>query len=422
MLRTAAAVGATGILSGLAGCSQVADRLPVGGGGDQVRLVPEDAESVTYVDASAVLNDPATKQLMNAYIDELSSSDYYDGPDDYEEAREEWEDETDLPPSEVEYQVSFSEYSDYGVVGQYYGTIAKAGWDEDEVVENYEDNYRVEYDDDDYEDHTVYVADSDYVPAIGVLEEGLYVTGPVDAIEDVIDVKRGEEDPLDDPLKSGYTSTRSAPVRYVGEMPPSIQRQDEVRGPEGEVYSLEAVQDAEYASGSVYKSGNKRGVRTTIRADDESDARDIEDLMSGYISVLEGQEDIDEEAEEILETVTVERNGRDVVVSYEATVDRLEELLEAAFEDSGSSSVETNVQAGASVTSDGDEVRVTWTSNQNADYLVAAVSGCDETEAQLDVVGDSATFTNCASDVFVRVTGYTDEGEATVIFTKEVET
>jgi hypothetical protein len=65
---------------------------------------------------------------------------------------------------------------------------------------------------------------------------------------------------------------------------------------------------------------------------------------------------------------------------------------------------------------------VTWTSNQNADYLVAAVSGCDETEARLDTVGDAATFTNCATDVFVRVTAYTDEGDATVIISKDLET
>jgi hypothetical protein len=328
-------VGATGVLSGLAGCSAVADRLPVGGGGQHLEFVPEDAESVTYVDASAVLNDDATKRLMNAYIDEASSSDYYDGPEDYEEAREQFEDETDLPPSEVDYQVSFSEYSDYGMVGEYYGTIASASWDEDAVVDAYEKNYGVTYTDDEYEGHTVYVADSEYVPQIGVLEDGLYVTGPIPAIEDVIDVKRGEEDALEDPLKSGYTSTRSAPVRYVGEMPPSVQQQDEFTGPEGKVYSLEAIQDAEYASGSVYKNGNKRGTRTTIRAADEADAKDIEDLTSGYISVLEGQEGMDEEAEEILGNVTVERNGRDVVVSYEATVERLEELLDEAMSDTG---------------------------------------------------------------------------------------
>lgn len=416
-------MGATGVLSGLAGCSTVADNLPIGGGGGQVRFVPEDAESVTYVDASAVLDDEATRRLMNAYIDQVSSSDYYDGPADYEEAREQFEEETDLPPSEVDYQVSFSEYSDYGVVGEYYGTIAKADWDEDEVVDAYEENYRVEYEDDDYEDHTVYVTESDYVPQIGVLEEGLYVTGPIPAIEDVIDVKRGEEDPLDDPLKSGYTSTRSAPVRYVGEIPPSMQRQEEFTGPEGEVYSLEAIQDAEYAAGSVYKSGNKRGTRTSIRADDEADAKDIEDLMSGYISVLEGQEDMDEEAEEILGNVTVERNGRDVVVSYEATVERLEELLdEAMAEPAGGSSVETNVQAGAAVQSDGDEITVTWTSNQNADYLVASAPGCDGGDQQLSAVGRSATFTDCAPDVQVTVTAYTDEGDATVIVIKDVET
>jgi hypothetical protein len=339
VLRTAAAVGATGLVSGLAGCSTVADNLPIGGE-TNVDLVPEDAESVTHVDVNAVLDDEATKRLMNAYIEKAKESDYYDGPDDYEEAREDWEDETELPTSAVKNQVSFSEYSEYGVVGEYYGTIVEADWPEDEVVSNYEENQEIEYDDDDYEDYTIYVPEEspEYrtPPIIGVISDGTYVTGPESAVEDVIDVDRGEEDALEDPLKSGFEDTRNAPVRYVGEMPPFVQQEDEFTGPEGEVYSLEAVQDAEYASGSVYKSGDTRGTEMTIRASDENDAQDIEDLVSGYISVVRGQEDVSSELKTILEETTVERNGKDVTVSYEASVDRLEELLEEAMEDSSS--------------------------------------------------------------------------------------
>jgi hypothetical protein len=77
--------------------------------------------------------------------------------------------------------------------------------------------------------------------------------------------------------------------------------------------------------------------------------------------------------------------------------------------------VATNAQAGASVQADGGEV--TWTSDQNADFLAASVFGCDQSVERLDEVGDSATFTGCSGGVDVTVTAYSDDGDSTVIVT-----
>lgn len=329
VLRTAAGLGAGGAAASLAGCSGVDSLL--GGGGDQIALVPDAAQSATYADVNAVLDDDATERLVNVYIDEASESEYYDGPESYDELRGSFEEETGLPLSEVSYQVSFSQYSDYGVVGDYSATVVEAGWSEAEVVDAYEEQGDVTYAEEPYEDGRLYVPESRYVPTVGVVSEGTYVNGERAAVEDVLEVDAGERDPLGDPLRSGYTDTRGAPVRYVGEMAPWID--GDIDGPDGEEFSLEPLQETEYVAGSVYSAGNSRGAETTFHADDADTAADVENIVSGYIAVVQGDEYVSEELKAVLRATDVTRNGEEVVVNYEATVGELEKLFDRAIDD-----------------------------------------------------------------------------------------
>jgi flagellin-like protein len=88
-------------------------------------------------------------------------------------------------------------------------------------------------------------------------------------------------------------------------------------------------------------------------------------------------------------------------------------------------SVSTNVQAGASVTAEDGDITVTWTSNQNADYLTATTdkSGpCTFSGGSISQVGQSLTTGDCTGKtVKVTVTASTQEGQNTVIITKDVE-
>jgi hypothetical protein len=329
VLRTTAGLGAVGATTGLAGCGAVESLL--GGGGDQIALVPDVAQSATYSDVTTVLNDDATERLVEVYIDEASESEYYDGPESYGDVRDSFEEETNLPPSAVEYQVSFSQYSEYGVVGDYSGTIVEAGWSEAEVVDAYEAETGATYEEEPYEDGTLYVADSQYVPTVGVVSEGTYVNGERPAVEDVLEVDAGERGALADPLKSGYTDTQSAPVRFVGEMAPWIE--GDVDGPDDAEFSLEPLRETEYVAGSVYRSGDTRGAETTFHAEDADTAADVENIVSGYISVVQGDEDTAEELKTVLRETDVSRDGEDVVVNYEATVGELETLFGDAIDD-----------------------------------------------------------------------------------------
>jgi len=90
-------------------------------------------------------------------------------------------------------------------------------------------------------------------------------------------------------------------------------------------------------------------------------------------------------------------------------------------------SVQENVQAGASVSTTSDNsVKVTWTSNQNANKLVVDISNClpsDETDT-LNNVGDTFTTSgSCSSGgtATVIVTAEGDGDAQTVIVNKDVD-
>jgi flagellin-like protein len=87
-------------------------------------------------------------------------------------------------------------------------------------------------------------------------------------------------------------------------------------------------------------------------------------------------------------------------------------------------SVQSNVQAGASVTAEGEDITVTWTSNQNADELIVTQDGtCNLPTPTITEVGGSVTADTCGTGTTtITVTAQTDQGQKTVILSKDVET
>jgi flagellin-like protein len=89
-------------------------------------------------------------------------------------------------------------------------------------------------------------------------------------------------------------------------------------------------------------------------------------------------------------------------------------------------SVQENVQAGASVSTTSDNsVKVTWTSNQNANKLAVDISNCVTESTTLSSVGDTFTTSggSCSSGstATVIVTAQGDGDAQTVIVNKDVD-
>lgn len=329
VLKALAGAGAAGVTTALAGCSTVENAL--GGSGGDVSTVPEDAESVVTVDVAAVIDDEAVQRVTDAYLELRAQAEWYEGPEDYEALLEEFEDETGLDATQATALTGFSEYSEYGLYSGYGGTIFTGQWDESEVVDAYEDGGTA--DEREYEGATVYEdPEYDQQPVLGVLGDGRYVMGYRDVVEDVIDVTAGEKDGLDSDLQSTYSSTRSAPIRYAGEMPSWVESGDVRQG--GTTLDTSVLEGVDFVSGSVSKSDGNVSTETTMHAQDEETAEDVTDLVNGALVIVENGEGTDERVREEIDEIEVERDGDTVVLTYAKAVEEIEALIEAAGEES----------------------------------------------------------------------------------------
>jgi FlaG/FlaF family flagellin (archaellin) len=89
--------------------------------------------------------------------------------------------------------------------------------------------------------------------------------------------------------------------------------------------------------------------------------------------------------------------------------------------------IEEDVQASATVNPNlnDDEISITWTANQNADYLTVGgpvTDKCTSGGVTITSVGGSTTWDGCGDiEVRVTITASTDEGAKTVIVDRKVD-
>ncbi|WP_246983481.1 twin-arginine translocation signal domain-containing protein [Halorientalis marina] len=321
-LATVVAAGST------AGCL---DSVPLIGGGGSLSAVPEDTNGVVYADIDAIREDEGVRTVTDAYLSARSESEWYDGPEDYEEALEEFEDESDLDPEGAHEIVAFAEYGgEYSLVdNEYTAVIVDADWDVDDVVDSIEEDNNYEFDEEEHSGQPFYEPDEDYGSYIGVLGDDRMVIGQEDAVEDAIDADQGEDDGIEDELDGAYSNTRSAPVRYASIMPDPGEHDSvpESYGRGEDEVDLGVLEDVTTVAGAVYAEGDTRGVEVTMTAEDTDTAENLTDIVEGAISYAE-ENTYDETAAALLGDLEVSQNGTDVTVSFERTIDELEDLID----------------------------------------------------------------------------------------------
>ncbi len=290
-----------------------------GGAVGAVQNVPEDADTVMYVDAS-VQNDELTRKLVDMGLRETIQP-----GEDVESARESFEEQTGLDPQQVTRIVAFSETPD-NVGSEYGGAIVRADWDETDVIDGLEQTQGIAYDDEDYEGYTLYTPRSEFGSTyVGVVEEGVYVIGTENAVKDALEVQAGEEDGINDELLSTFEQTdqgliRTATAFPASELPLSAATDDAP-------FSLNPVENVEYAGASYQIDGNAVTVSVVMITDSADSARDVSDMMDGARSFAAGSAN-DDSVKQDLRDASVERNDNRVRVTFDATEDVIETLIE----------------------------------------------------------------------------------------------
>lgn len=318
-----AAAGAVFLLSGT-------------GSAADLQLVPDGVDAVTYVDVDQVTSDEGIREVVDAYLERRAESPFYRGPTSTAEALDRFENETGLDPERAHRVTTFSKYDEETGRGaaEYSATIVRSDWTEEEVVSAIERRRDVSLQATDYKGATLYepVRRATLPAWVAVLGDGTYVIGTERAVKDVVDVDRGEAEPLSGELKGAFQGTRSGYVRFAARVPEERVPDRGLGAASG--VNTSRVRAVEIVSGAYFSGGNTLGTETTFHATDEDTARDVEDVTRGSLSLARGlTKEADVKA--ALRDVEVTRDGRRVTITYENTVDDITAALEAAREDDG---------------------------------------------------------------------------------------
>ena len=330
LLRSAAGLASVAAVGSTAGCL---DSVPfVGSSSGALDAIPDDADALMYANIDVVREDKGVETLTNAYLDKRSESDYYEGPEDFDEVLDEFEDESDIDPTKLHEMTAFSEFggSDYETFEEYGAAIINADLTAENIKDSLEDADNIDFEEAEHSGSVVFEPEAEGGPWVGALPSDEIVVGTEDAVHDTIDVKNGDEDPLEDELKDAYTSTRDAPFRFATNMPdPDDSTIPESDGSGDDSIDFSPLEDVNTVAGTVYRDGDTRGLEVTMNAEDESAAEDVTEMLNEVRDEVESETD-NGDAEDILEDVTIEQNGSSVTSSIERTISELEELIEDA--------------------------------------------------------------------------------------------
>jgi len=333
LLRSGVALTA---LTTLAGCSGLMDSLgDDGGSSSALATVPDGVTLALTVDAEAVRNDDATKTLVNAWFEgRTEGSTRDDRPESYDDLLGRFEDDFGLDPTAVSSLTPFFDGGGfYGFGARGGAAVVTADWAPEDITESLSDSMGNSYEEDEHYGQPIYHPETDrYYGAgiwLGVLGDGEYVVGLESAVRETIEVSLGEVESLDGRMQAAYAATRDAPVRFVldlplGLLPDEIERDDTT-------VQLEPLNEVATVAGAVTRDGNTRGIEVTMAADDTDTAENLVDTIEGYIAFVEGGTER-EAMVEVLNEVAVSRDGSDVVLRYESTVDDLADTVRAFAE------------------------------------------------------------------------------------------
>lgn len=410
-LAVAGAVGAVALVVVIGAVAAGTFFLISDGNDADLDLVPEGANSVTYANVDEATSDEAVREVVDTWY-ELEASDV----DSMEEALAAFEEETGLDPDDLHHATSFSKYDESTGLGagDNTATILRSDWSEEAFTAAVEDDNEVTLVETSYNGVTVYEPEEASFGSasswIAVLGDGTYVVGTEAAVEDVVDVHQGDAEAFDGELREAFESTRSGYVQFAFELP------EEQIPSEARDVDTSKLRDVKMVTGAYYTTSNGLGVEMTMHTTSESAAMDVRDVTEGGIALLRGATE-NEELKETLRDVEVTKEGTEVTVTYENSVESINELLRALDEQSEDDRPES-VQAGASVTGDADQhtIDATWTSNQNAEYLTVEFTSEEGPDdyVELTEVGESYTYQGeQGTDVSVTVRAV--DGETTTI-------
>ena len=313
---------AIGLVLLLAGCTAL---MP---GGDETSVgldyAPDESVALIEVDP-AIVEDEETLQVLEATA-----------PDE-ESVEDEIQDE--LAEAELDYDelhsvVAFAQPNpdaDEFESQEDAAVILDSDWDEEEFVDLAGEDASYEFVEQEHAGHTMYAPDEEPefggAEYIGVIDDGVFVVGDQAAVESSLEVAADERDAVGGDLLDTYEDIRddaliSVAVEFDEEL---VEGTPAAQDPQ----QADLVDSLETGSVAYYSDSGNLGMEAQAHVDNEADAEDLNDMLSGWLVTYE--QALGEENEDLanqLDDVNVEQDGTTITVTWEGDVDTLVEILE----------------------------------------------------------------------------------------------
>lgn len=305
--------GTATLLAGLAGCNDSGSVDP----GPPASQAPANTGVLVSADM-ALLEHDGTERLLDAYGS---------GPGGGEAGSDvglvaEFENRTGLEAEAADEIVIFADRPR----GDFAAYVVEGEWREATVLESVESATGLEYEARDHEGGTVYEPDGggSEADSLGFVAEGRYAVGSVGAVEAAIETVRADRESVGGELKSAFddaTGVDAEGTTYVtaatddprAYLPPD---DSDVVPP---FVSLDGYETATVGTVAYAAADEAVAVDAELRADTESDARELADLT---FVVREGLATlVDDAVLAQLEKVAIERDGSVVTISYRSDVE-----------------------------------------------------------------------------------------------------
>lgn len=307
-----------------------------------LEAVPSEADGVVYFDAS-VLEDPDVERVGNKLLEVASKDPEYEGPTGYDEALEELSNATSeeygFDPLDVDEMVGFwrlpswnetaDEFDDDWLVGAVFrtsGDTRPSDFFDGELVsvEEYADGelFRME--------STEREFDNDEELYVGTLSEGDFVVGGRESVEKTLDVDAGAASPLspDTRLRQEYEAVPDGYLKIGAVIPEEVVDpvREDVEDEELFPLNYDLIFGVRSFSAVYSLEDGVHETETRMTATDEEVAKDLEDVMDGYVSLSRSMASPSQR--EAYEDVEISRDGTTVTITDETTVDEVIQAVE----------------------------------------------------------------------------------------------
>ena len=330
-----------------------------------IEQVPDGVDTVASFDAS-VLEDGKTNRLYVTAYNATVGAAMDDAANESDEAEDEMrgptspaemvpanasaaldrvENESGLDPRAVDEVVVFQQHQENYTQPQYSGAIVHTDWNKSTVVDAVSNSTDETYVNTTVNGVTVYQpeateeseAEDDirfgaHEPEqwVAVLDDGEYVFGTEQAVNDTIQVAVGEADPVDGDLRSAYDDTKDGYVRYAQRSRNvNVTRINQTMGQRtglNVTAYAQAYNDLHVTAGSYYLTDNGLGFESRTLTNSTDTARDVQDLTQGFISIQAGAIQ-NETIEDELRSTEVTRDGTTVTVTRETSMETATKLI-----------------------------------------------------------------------------------------------